>query len=134
MGISDQTTADLTLYAEPDGSISVDTGARFVAVGAGVTFESKNGTEWTSKPNENAPPATAFGNGCFVGCDWRGRLMRSEDGVRWEQTFKAPHHIEALGYGGNGMTFATIAARMLLEQWQGKALKDHELFAFNRAR
>jgi hypothetical protein len=33
MGISDRTTADLTLYAEPDGSISVDTGARFVAVG-----------------------------------------------------------------------------------------------------
>lgn len=32
MGISDRTTADLTLYAEPDGSISVDTGARFVAV------------------------------------------------------------------------------------------------------
>jgi hypothetical protein len=33
MGISDRATADLTLYAEPDGSISVDTGARFVAVG-----------------------------------------------------------------------------------------------------
>ena len=32
MGISDRTTADLTLYAEPDGSISVDTGSRFVAV------------------------------------------------------------------------------------------------------
>ncbi len=34
MGISDRTTADLTLYAENDGSISVDTGARFVAVGS----------------------------------------------------------------------------------------------------
>jgi hypothetical protein len=33
MGISDRTTADLTLYAENDGSISVDTGSRFVAVG-----------------------------------------------------------------------------------------------------
>ena len=33
MGISDRTTADLTLYAEPDGSVSVDTGARYVAVG-----------------------------------------------------------------------------------------------------
>jgi hypothetical protein len=33
MGVSDRSTADLTLYAEPDGSISVDTGARFVAVG-----------------------------------------------------------------------------------------------------
>ena len=26
MGISDRTTADLTLYAEADGSVSVDTG------------------------------------------------------------------------------------------------------------
>ncbi len=33
MGISDRITADLTLYAEPDGSISVDTGSRYVAVG-----------------------------------------------------------------------------------------------------
>lgn len=32
MGISDRATADLTLYAEADGSISVDTGARYVAV------------------------------------------------------------------------------------------------------
>jgi hypothetical protein len=32
MGISDRVTADLTLYAETDGSISVDVGQRFVAV------------------------------------------------------------------------------------------------------
>jgi hypothetical protein len=34
MGISERTAADLTLYAEEDGSVSVDTGSRFVAVGA----------------------------------------------------------------------------------------------------
>lgn len=45
-----------------------------------------------------------------------------------------PRHLFALGYGGNGMTFATIAAPMLLEQWQGKALQEHELFAFHRGR
>ncbi len=33
MGISDRRESDLTLYAEPDGSVSVDVGARFVAVG-----------------------------------------------------------------------------------------------------
>jgi hypothetical protein len=33
MGIGDVRDSDLTVYAEPDGSISVDTGARFVAVG-----------------------------------------------------------------------------------------------------
>jgi hypothetical protein len=34
MGISDRTSADLTLYAETDGSVSVDTGSRYVAVDA----------------------------------------------------------------------------------------------------
>jgi hypothetical protein len=33
MGVSDRMAADLTLYAEADGSVSVDTGSRFVAVG-----------------------------------------------------------------------------------------------------
>jgi hypothetical protein len=33
VGISDRRAADLTLYAEDDGSVSVDVGARFVAVG-----------------------------------------------------------------------------------------------------
>jgi hypothetical protein len=34
MGIGDGTTADLTLVADGDGTISVDTGSRYVAVGA----------------------------------------------------------------------------------------------------
>jgi hypothetical protein len=32
MGIGDRRESDLTIYAEPDGSISVDVGQRFVAV------------------------------------------------------------------------------------------------------
>jgi hypothetical protein len=32
MGVSDRTEADLTVYAEDDGSVSVDVGSRFVAV------------------------------------------------------------------------------------------------------
>jgi hypothetical protein len=34
VGISDRSTADLTLFADGDGSISVDTGTRFVPIGA----------------------------------------------------------------------------------------------------
>lgn len=34
MGISDRLEADLTVYAEDDGSVSVDVGQRFVAVAA----------------------------------------------------------------------------------------------------
>ena len=43
-----------------------------------------------------------------------------------------PNHWFALGYGGNGMTFAALSARILLEQWQGVTSGDHALFAFNR--
>ncbi len=43
-----------------------------------------------------------------------------------------PHHLFALGYGGNGMTFGFLAARLLLEQWQGMVSEDHDLFAFGR--
>jgi glycine/D-amino acid oxidase-like deaminating enzyme len=45
-----------------------------------------------------------------------------------------PRHLFALGYGGNGMAFASLVARMLLEQWQGKRSRDHQLFAFGRVR
>ncbi len=45
-----------------------------------------------------------------------------------------PGHLFALGYGGNGMTFGALAARMLLEQWQGIRSPDHRLFRFGRLR
>jgi glycine/D-amino acid oxidase-like deaminating enzyme len=45
-----------------------------------------------------------------------------------------PHHLFALGYGGNGMTFGALAARMLVEQWQGSESPDHALFRFSRFR
>ena len=45
-----------------------------------------------------------------------------------------PGQTFALGYGGNGMTFAALAARILLEQWRGVTSPDHRLFAFNRIR
>jgi glycine/D-amino acid oxidase-like deaminating enzyme len=43
-----------------------------------------------------------------------------------------PGHWFALGYGGNGMTFGFLAARLLLERWQGIRSPDHALFAFDR--
>ncbi len=45
-----------------------------------------------------------------------------------------PRHWFALGYGGNGMTFGFLAARLLLERWQGKQSRDHALFEFARLR
>ena len=45
-----------------------------------------------------------------------------------------PRHWFALGYGGNGMTFAFLAARLLLERWQRAMSRDHVLFEFGRMR
>jgi glycine/D-amino acid oxidase-like deaminating enzyme len=45
-----------------------------------------------------------------------------------------PRHWFALGYGGNGMTFGFLAARLLLERWQGVKSRDHALFEFARLR
>jgi glycine/D-amino acid oxidase-like deaminating enzyme len=45
-----------------------------------------------------------------------------------------PRHWFALGYGGNGMTFAFLAARLLLERWQGLMSRDHALVEFGRMR
>jgi hypothetical protein len=75
------------------------TGDRFVAVGLGATYFSPNGRDWERRPNQNAPLAATFGNGVFIGCAWKGRLLRSTDAVRWEQVHKAEQHLETVGYG-----------------------------------
>ena len=43
-------------------------------------------------------------------------------------------YLFALGYGGNGMTFGFLAARLLFEMQSGGTRADHELFAFTRQR
>lgn len=66
---------------------------------------------------------------------WEGLFAMTPDGLpfigphRWY-----PRHLFALGYGGNGMTFASVAARLLLERFRGAPGPDHELFAFNRSK
>ena len=73
-------------------------------------------------------------------------LATSRDRLAWEGLFamtpdslpyigphrRYPRHWFALGYGGNGMTFGFLAARLLLERWQGGKTRDHALFAFDR--
>ena len=72
-----------------------------------------------------------------VGIDraWEGMFAMTPDSLPYLGPHRRyPRHAFALGYGGNGMTFATLAARVLLEQWRGVRSADHELFAFGRAR
>ncbi|MEO8520568.1 MAG: FAD-binding oxidoreductase [Acidobacteriota bacterium] len=64
---------------------------------------------------------------------WEGLFAVTPDSLPFIGPHRRyPHHLFALGYGGNGMTFGFLAARLLLEQWQGRVSEDHDLFAFGR--
>ncbi len=72
-----------------------------------------------------------------VGIDtaWEGLFAMTPDGLPYIGPHgRYPRHAFVLGYGGNGMTFAALAARILFEQWRGVDSPDHALFAFNRLR
>jgi glycine/D-amino acid oxidase-like deaminating enzyme len=66
---------------------------------------------------------------------WDGLFAMTPDALPYIGPHRRyPGQTFALGYGGNGMTFAALAARILLEQWRGVNSPDHRLFAFNRIR
>ena len=70
-----------------------------------------------------------------IGIDraWEGLFAMTPDGLPYIGPHRRyPGHAFALGYGGNGMTFAALAARILVEQWRGVHSPDHDLFAFGR--
>ncbi len=75
---------------------------RFVAVGAGATYFSRDGLKWEKSANTDAPTTVAYGNGIFVGTRWKGKILRSTDGVKWEQVFSSEHHLEAVSFGEVG--------------------------------
>lgn len=75
------------------------TGDRFAAVGQGATYFSADGRKWERVPNTNPPFTAVFGNGRFVGCNWRGRVLQSPDAITWKDVFQAEHHVEALAFG-----------------------------------
>jgi glycine/D-amino acid oxidase-like deaminating enzyme len=66
---------------------------------------------------------------------WEGLFAMTPDSLPYVGPHRRyPSHWFALGYGGNGMTFGFLAARLLLERWQGIQSQDHALFAFDRLR
>lgn len=66
---------------------------------------------------------------------WEGLFAMTPDSLPYIGPHRLyPGHLFALGYGGNGMTFGALAARMLLEQWRGIRSPDHSLFRFGRVR
>ena len=66
---------------------------------------------------------------------WEGLFAMTPDGLPYIGTHRHyPRHLFALGYGGNGMTFGFLAARLLLDIVRGNPNPDIDLFAFNRFR
>jgi len=64
---------------------------------------------------------------------WEGLFAMTGDSLPYIGSHRRyPRHWFALGYGGNGMTFGFLAARHLLERWQGLKSGDHTLFEFAR--
>ena len=105
---------------------------RPVGSGRGRAAAFRHGTRELREYFETLLPALAD-----VGIDyaWEGLFAMTPDGLPYIGPHRRyPHHLFALGYGGNGMTFAFLAARMLLERWQGIESADHDLFAFGRHR
>jgi glycine/D-amino acid oxidase-like deaminating enzyme len=64
---------------------------------------------------------------------WEGLFAMTPDSLPYIGPHRRyPRHLFALGYGGNGMTFGFLAARLLLDHYRGDVGSDHELFAFSR--
>jgi len=66
---------------------------------------------------------------------WEGMFAMTPDSLPYIGPHRRyPRHWFALGYGGNGMTFGSLAARLLLDRWKDGRSRDHTLFAFDRLR
>jgi glycine/D-amino acid oxidase-like deaminating enzyme len=74
-------------------------------------------------------PHTAF-NTEF---SWTGTFGSTKDGLPYIGEYKElPNALFALGFGGNGITFSVIAAKIIADLLRGKANRDSNLFSFNR--
>ncbi|HLL90737.1 MAG TPA: FAD-dependent oxidoreductase, partial [Tepidisphaeraceae bacterium] len=66
-------------------------------------------------------------------CCWAGTFAETPDGLPYIGEHPAfPLGLFALGYGGNGITFSLIAARILTDAVLGRANGDAALFGFAR--
>jgi glycine/D-amino acid oxidase-like deaminating enzyme len=66
---------------------------------------------------------------------WEGLFAHTPDGLPYIGSHhRYPRHQFALGYGGNGMTFGFLAARLLLDAYRNVENPHLQLFAFNRLR
>jgi len=64
---------------------------------------------------------------------WEGLFAETSDGLPFVGAhLRYPRHLFALGFGGNGMTAAFLAAQLLVERYRREPDPREPLFAFNR--
>lgn len=63
---------------------------------------------------------------------WAGAFAATKDGLPYIGKAHLPNTFFALGYGGNGITFSLIAAKLISEVINGKTNKDLSIFSFDR--
>ena len=68
-----------------------------------------------------------------VSYTWAGTFGETEDGLAYiGQTPEFPHAYFALGYGGNGITFSAIAAKIITDLHLDRPNPDADIFRFDR--
>ena len=66
-------------------------------------------------------------------CAWAGTFAETKDGLPYIGAVpQFPRGYFALGYGGNGITFSLVAARIIRDMILGRGNPDAELFRFDR--
>ncbi|WP_425613412.1 NAD(P)/FAD-dependent oxidoreductase [Anatilimnocola sp. NA78] len=64
---------------------------------------------------------------------WAGTFAETKDGLAYiGQPADRPRAYFALGYGGNGITFSTIASQLIADLYLGRPNPDAEVFRFGR--
>ena len=64
---------------------------------------------------------------------WAGTFGSTKDALPYIGTYsKTPHTYYALGFGGNGITFSLVAAKIITDLICGKKNMDAQLYAFDR--
>jgi len=64
---------------------------------------------------------------------WSGTFGKTKDSLPYIGPYnKTPNAYYALGFGGNGITFSLIAARIIADLLKGRTNRDSNLFSFYR--
>ena len=92
----------------------------------------------TSRPtwrSSGVPAVATLPTSVDAGYAWEGLFAATPDGLPYIGAHRRyPRHLFALGYGGNGMTFGFMAARMLARFVDGNPRPEDRLFSFGRTR